>query len=356
MNDKAELQKHILMYLFFRRSRFSMDVLRTKVDGYEREIQQWKKVLKRSDEQIEELTASLENYKNYGVLPAADNQLVTSSESLHESNEKEAGSSRIANDATTTTNSASAMLVNLANASSPACKQRRNNTTMEESNDKRVEQMNNSTAENHNTISSPPVAVKTDNHISGEPFLDPDRFPACRKLMELNKARQESVESGTLSGQLSRSRNSSKSSESPRSNGSPQLPFAARDSYGPGSFNENADQQMYPEDENGDEITVVLPSNEFPLETTNDITSQNDHDENVAFKAKPSSPPCTSSSSSSLSISWSTGSQSGDDAYDGGNSSESRTTNSNKLVTSSNSPENGLYQPAIKKIKTESIY
>ena len=41
-----------------------MVALQTKVDNYEREIQQWKKALKRADDYIEELNSEMEKYKN----------------------------------------------------------------------------------------------------------------------------------------------------------------------------------------------------------------------------------------------------------------------------------------------------
>ena len=48
-----------------------MVALQTKVGNYEREIQQWKKALKRADDYIEELNSEIEKYKNRDISAAA---------------------------------------------------------------------------------------------------------------------------------------------------------------------------------------------------------------------------------------------------------------------------------------------
>lgn len=258
------------------------------MESSEREIQVWRTALKRAEDRIEQLTSRLENYKKNGASTPS-----TSPSSL---------------------------------------------THQEQQNDDSPTENEPPRATNINDITS--RTMTSDNHSSADSMLlDPSRFPACRKLMELTKARQETGVLGNTLTQPPTNPNRQLIQNALKNTAPPQKdvhghPSTSRDAIYESHNNSNSSvDNQESQFENNSDITVVIPSNDLPENSSSNKRRSANH---ISYPLNTLS-------------AWSA-----DKNVTSSHSAELRTSTSN-----SDSPKTfdvHCQPPIIKKVKTESIF
>lgn len=254
-------------------NKYAMVALQTKVDNYEREVQQWKKALKRADDYIEELTLQLEMHKNKRLVSNDDSSgaSVLDNESCGSANKTGRVSSSPTRSCTpvimrsTSGISASETLINISSKKNTVSNDQGNTNISDDV----IKQQGNpafNDKSSSNMISHPdPLMSRTKEKTSEKVLTEPHLFPACAKLLELTKARQNMSPPGRESysrNLFGYNRDELKVFYPKSSSCSPRVTMSSPSHTRAFQRDQGQDGKLLKRNLEGEDITVVIPSNE----------------------------------------------------------------------------------------------